>query len=145
MPINVELLQRIQGQIRSDPASLYMAEYQCGTACCIAGWALQLSGEEVYGPAGLPGLRAADLLGLDPLQARNLFLVENWPVDLHNRYYAPHGGFVDTLRARAVIACELIDRVIASAAAPVVDGTTWKLIVKDAASDEVVREVELCL
>lgn len=47
--MNIPLLRRIQRQIKSSPEKLRMNKYAtrikgCGTAYCIAGWALKLSG-----------------------------------------------------------------------------------------------------
>ena len=50
-----------------------MRKWDCGSTACIAGWALRLSGYTREGVYSSPS-NAARLLGIQPKQAKQLFL-----------------------------------------------------------------------
>lgn len=126
--LNVKLLRRIKRHILTEPRRLVMADVKvkgkpgdrfksdnggtqilpdCGTAACIAGWALMISGKRVIeGSANL--YRAAKLLSLpEDFRSNNLFIVEYWPHRLRRRYLD-----ADAPEARAKIAADRIEHLI---------------------------------
>ncbi|AMS02634.1 hypothetical protein BJD55_gp132 [Gordonia phage Yvonnetastic] len=91
MALNVELAERILEQVTKHPEhhdqGIWGTKDDCGTNLCIAGWALVLSGQDAWDPAGITGaliLRpkgggsvrqtAQELLGLGYYAANRLFL-----------------------------------------------------------------------
>jgi hypothetical protein len=84
--VNGKLLQRIKKHILEDPKRLDMGMFlarkeqhpgaykypACGTVGCIAGWACVLSKENLTRSDEIEQ-RAAELLGLTPIQAARLF------------------------------------------------------------------------
>lgn len=107
MAINVELFERVIAAIDNEPERLGMSHYflrkegeECGTACCIAGWACILSGavptnfedigdreEESYLVKTAQGERVfavalgRESLGLSGDQANDLFHCSEWSRD----------------------------------------------------------------
>ncbi len=98
MRLNTELLLKIKQYILLEPRRCNMsawmckrdmkslwehygqAEPPCGTVGCIAGWALMLTNEEVYGQHLCIAERAASALGLSYEKADRLFLpYSRWP------------------------------------------------------------------
>lgn len=100
--MNIELLNKICDTLRDDKNPFDMgcfferdnkavcprcAQDYCGTACCIAGYALKLQ----Y-PNGLSGMDmsfvklAARALLISNNQAFNLFFTENWPENFREIY-----------------------------------------------------------
>jgi hypothetical protein len=94
--MKVKLLRKVKKHILEEPKRLFMAWYvvrkgddasvirgmrddrfaDCGTAACIAGWTLILSGEDTpYSRSAA----AAKLLGIDHNLAANLFEPSLWP------------------------------------------------------------------
>lgn len=117
MPVNINLLRRIQQQIQESPNTFNMDYWECGTTCCIGGWALRLAGEQFNWFDQDIQRRAAEGLGLTPRQAQMLFHVAHWPKDLRYRHYRawlspPHFR----VRLQADIASERIERLIAEIA-----------------------------
>lgn len=100
--INVPLLRKIQKAIMASPGQLYMGDWfvsepdyipKCGTAACIAGWAITLSmgvspleakvrweSEHYQGPT------PEELLGLTDEQAYALFYASHWPAPFLEDY-----------------------------------------------------------
>lgn len=135
--MNVRLLRRVKKHILEEPARLRMDLVQlhqkpgkiedlswghgesrynepskqripdCGTIGCIGGWALVLEGIKYSSPAtGLE--RAESILGIRSAEAaRELFYVENWPLDLRHAYYE-----AKTKKRRAEIVAERIEQFI---------------------------------
>lgn len=114
--MNVELLKRVAEVIVARPSDfqmrfvatdanmgseplwgeedrlLFSPEESCGTACCIAGWTIALSGDgdpnNVDGSSGVKGMRiASELLNIDASQANRLFVDYNWPRDNYRLPY----------------------------------------------------------
>jgi hypothetical protein len=118
--MNVELLQQVKQVILADPDSFRMDTWTCGTAHCIAGWALLLRDIPIVGGPSLskqrtvsdehPGDVAAELLGLSDDEQLSLFNCYHWPVEFHARYRESPDR-----RARAQVAAERIDHFIATA------------------------------
>lgn len=118
--MNIELLRRIKQQILQNP-ELYDQDSwvnvhrktECGTACCIAGWACQLDDIrkfkslineiESYKTPGF-SIRgtARNLLDLTQNQDTELFIY--WPASYKKRYI-----YANNARERAAIGAEYID------------------------------------
>lgn len=99
--MNKELLLKVKEQILKEPKQFNMDNWftrapgvpNCGTACCIAGWALTLN---MAVSPNVARLSTADLLSseiecaaaelLDTSDAHKLFYVCNWPLELRHRY-----------------------------------------------------------
>jgi hypothetical protein len=128
--MNKKLLQQIQQDILRHPERFGMSDWakktDCGTVCCIGGWALaekgwkfkkQSDGWVVYiSPKGSvknsddgfdPQNAAADALRLSIEQASKLFYEENWPIDFYNLF-----NDASTPLARAAVAVARIDHFI---------------------------------
>jgi len=124
--MNVDLLNRIKERILGEPRQFliegwnqadkiwngetYIDIPNCGTACCIAGWATCLSRGE--NPSILNSIPNTGMLGRIALdlsieQAEELFYIDNWPAEFRNAYYRT----VD-LTEKAKIACQRIDNFI---------------------------------
>lgn len=110
--MNIELLEKVKSAILAEPQHFRMDTWTCGTAHCIAGWALKLEGVPIVNPeAGAPSQRTAN--GNEPdieasslldLPHHGLFHVEEWPYELRERYDA-----AEDFATRAAIAAEAID------------------------------------
>lgn len=75
--MNIKLIKKVYRAIKEAPAEkTNMHEWRCGTAFCIGGWALHLSGKYVY----LEGNdnEASALLELTPMQSAKLFYTVGW-------------------------------------------------------------------
>jgi hypothetical protein len=120
--VNIALLEDIKAHILAEPDAFRMDTWTCGTAHCIAGWALVLTGNKVVNPDSNPGVQhtkdgrypsdvACEVLGLIRSNDEDgrLFFEYNWPGDLPDRYDA-----ADTRSERAQIAAERIDLFIAT-------------------------------
>jgi hypothetical protein len=119
--MNVELLRRIQTQIREHPETFRMDDWNCGTAMCIAGHAVSLSGFKwaksgkrlvpqegsVFWSAHGLGRK---LLGLDDNDqaADRLFYTPNWPEQFFLAFCDSLSSYPESAR----IACERIDHFI---------------------------------
>lgn len=123
--MNIELLRKIKAEIVAEPDAFRMDVWTCGTAHCIAGWAIQLSGLmfdpviEEERPADTVGGRsamdvAAELLHISDDEAMALFLVSGWPDDTSAAYDAIPDELPDARQRRAAIAADLIDAAITS-------------------------------
>ena len=91
MPVNVDLLLKVRDHILADPEHFLMRSFvektDCGTACCIAGWAVALSD-----PGGTDVLldwdntriydSAVNLLGVSD----GLFFTAAWPSQFSSAY-----------------------------------------------------------
>lgn len=131
--MNVELLETIKARILAEPDAFRMDQWTCGTAHCIAGWALKLSGVDLTNPGGFPweqltvggeepSAAAAKVLDLSteedaewdtqPSEAGRLFHVSSWPSAFEDRYCD-----AEERAARAQIAAERIDHFIATGGA----------------------------
>jgi hypothetical protein len=84
MAFNRELADRIIEQIETHPEQWDQGNWstfssECGTVCCVAGWACELSGIQTIPWSGVTTLEgrikdtARHLLGLDVYQADSLF------------------------------------------------------------------------
>lgn len=121
--INVRLLRRIQKQIAKEPKQFRMDRYfqhypgsipNCGTACCIGGWAITLGGkfktpEQARMEASDVHWSAKDALGLTIFQAARLFHLSNWPEPFRHEFFDAR-----TLTQKAKVAIARIDRFIAT-------------------------------
>jgi len=163
MGMNIELLLQIKERILAEPAQFVMGDVflsdvgrayedrgdirresipHCGTAACIAGWAIALHEQtdpktartlmrKRTGPgsAATWDALAVSVLGLTPSarwadggkgggQRDALFFVSGWPRDLQERWDEAADGAEDdpqaALETRAQIAAERIDRFIAA-------------------------------
>ena len=104
--MNVKLLKWISNQIEKEPESFEMAGVistnSCGTACCIAGWALvknfskrmhskidpkRVTRSKEFNSIKFDWeLKASVILELDVYQANRLFFTYNWPERFHSNY-----------------------------------------------------------
>lgn len=109
--LNVPLLRKIKDQITAHPNDFYMCSWKCGTACCIGGWALTLSGVDFRDEDAELEELASLALGLTKGQANGLFYANCWPKDLRARYYQSSNE-PNWEERQAAIACERIDRLI---------------------------------
>ena len=113
--MNVALLREVKAHILADPDSFRMDQWSCGTAHCIAGWALLLSGVPIDVEAGLtvsdefPSIVAREVLQIDGKQGHRLFHEPAWPIDFFERHFNAR-----TRRKRAEIAAKRIDHFIAT-------------------------------
>ena len=136
--MNIKLLRKVQAAIKQRPKQFQMSNWfshwldatrnnnylhagGCGTAACIAGWALHLSGKSRqvdttarrYDTVDYIDMIAVagDVLGLSGSEAggpaRNLFMVEYWPSEFRARWER-----VSTPVAQAKIAIARIDHFI---------------------------------
>lgn len=139
--MNVDLLIRVRYKILDEPRQFVMQRFfatsmridsdsetpeglrdisrevpNCGTAACIAGWALTLSRTESHRPIDAAEyymyrthLPARVELGLTSLQAQRLFYVTGWPWEFQKRWEETR----DVVE-RARIAADRIDHFIAT-------------------------------
>lgn len=124
--LNVKLLRRIQEHITKEPKRLFMAWYitkgepgalfagdedkpaqlpPCGTAACIAGWAILLSDKELEAERNGFSSTAGPLLGIE--DTGSVFLADEWPHPFRERYRK-----AVTRKARAKIAVARIEHLI---------------------------------
>jgi len=81
--LNVALLEKIRDHILAEPNGFYMQDWECGTTCCIGGWAVKLSGQEWNRRTTEP----ENLLGLSNWkQELSLFYTTNWPKKYEKAY-----------------------------------------------------------
>ena len=92
MTYNLDLMRAVREQITKHPETHDQTSWgertECGTTHCIAGWACALSGDAFEWAADAPGVdlallvtaprahvdvRAAELLGLDSIEAGDVF------------------------------------------------------------------------
>lgn len=123
--LNVRLIRKIQKHIMAEPRRLLMRSVKlyalgpndsyvaddfetkvpypdCGTAQCIAGWALTLSGRRLDTDMS----KAARLLNLDAPTGR-VFAVCMWPYQFISQY-----SKAKTPLARAKVACKRLDYLV---------------------------------
>ena len=121
--MNKKLLRDIKAHILAEPDAFRMDTYSCGTAHCIAGWAVHLHGMTVSNTDSAPSLQrvngrpvgdvAAELLEITPSEAVGLFNIEDWPehfVDAYDRVSDEHSAHPRA--ERAAVAASLIDDVL---------------------------------
>lgn len=99
--MNTDLLLKVKEQILREPKQFIMSHYfqdanqfgdtppNCGTAACIAGWALSIAGNVTPKEEARRGsyhLRARTLLDLDYDHAEELFDTAYWPTTFRSRY-----------------------------------------------------------
>lgn len=125
--MNVRLLRRVQKKILKEPEQFLMERWyehnpetvpNCGTAACIAGWAVALerrltpeqARKKIYNPGTISDFidYAASLLNIGRRDAEALFSRDAWPDDLNSEYNKNRNNH----KARARIAAERIDRFI---------------------------------
>lgn len=103
MKLNVKLLRQIQRRIKQEPRQFLMHSYfwvapripNCGTAACIAGWAVTLTRTKSHKPADAVLKRNAGLLdvwdvaqkelGMTDGLSETLFNEESWPSQFKRR------------------------------------------------------------
>jgi hypothetical protein len=135
--LNVKLLRKIQRHILAEPKRFIMDTWirrgdpfedlmmpdaglpsivlpACGTAACIGGWALQLSGKRIATNTPV-AKRAKAILGITPQNDDDswpedrLFITDNWPSEFYIRFEESQDP-----QERAQIACARIDHFIAT-------------------------------
>lgn len=119
--LNVRLLRRIQKQILKEPKQFDMSWWytpgegvpNCGTAACIAGWAVALDkkinpreAHRLMGASIIPS-RAENLLKLSDCQARALFFTSYWPKEFKWKF-----NNAKTSRQEAKVAVARIEHLI---------------------------------
>ena len=127
--LNVELLRKVQAQILKEPRQFLMELFfysgpryrdlgpeevipNCGTAACIAGWAIaidrQMTPKEAHEATryeeGDDTRRGAEALRISRKQAETLFFTEYWPGEFRDRYEDDQRP-----EARAKVAADYID------------------------------------
>lgn len=121
--MNIELLEKIKKQILEEPRQFIMTSFfvknhpldrekipNCGTAACIAGWALAISSnknpkqcyDSITPPIALSTPSQAQTL-LD-IPNGNLFYVDGWPFEFQKEWY-----FICNKQERAKVAVRVID------------------------------------
>lgn len=128
--MNTKLLLRVKNRILKEPAQFIMADGistragdgdlprkipNCGTACCIAGWAVTLAAKKLPKNIkskswfGYVEKRAQNILELNAYQRAGLFYLTHWPLHYRTAWKA-----ASTLEGRAQIAADRIDHFIAT-------------------------------
>lgn len=135
--MNVKLLEKVKAAILAEPAQFLMTTWfadsdddysyrpydrarkvpNCGTAACIAGWALTIgrryrnprNAASRLGREGSIGLDAARAIGVPYRFAQMLFIVSYWPHAFKERW-----SMASTPLQRARVAAQRIDRFIAT-------------------------------
>lgn len=129
MIVNIKRLREIKKQILAEPSQFDMTVYfsakptsTCGTASCIAGWALWLYAKNFQKSLKINVLGhlysdypehisfknlAAKLLGLTYLQAERIFFSNQWPLKFYRKY-----RLALTDEDKAKVAAEYIDYLI---------------------------------
>lgn len=111
--MKIRALRKIQEQILAEPTSLYMQDYFCGTAACIAGHAVLNAGWKPHTSTGTCAKDneihcvwdvAREVLDLTERQAERLFITLGWPENFDERYCS-----AKTAEVRAKVAAERID------------------------------------
>lgn len=118
--MNVKLLRKVKKHILEEPKRLYMRSYvrkrgegiglitsdthrrrafpRCGTAACIAGWSLILSGKEIDSTQGYR-VEACELIGIPVDKSYRLFDPDGWPAKF--REGAKDDGKTETAKVAA--------------------------------------------
>jgi hypothetical protein len=168
--LNKKLLMEIRDHVLEEPRRLVMWNWRidsdgpgdtyeddnamevefpsCNTAACIGGWACILSKVE---SANLNyAATARELLGLDDVQAGNLFSYAAWPQPFSDQYTE-----ASTPQARALVAANFLEKVIESDGAILYDTArsfplvlsrclaAWLNLYIDSASREILRLLEV--
>lgn len=108
--MNKPLLREVKAAILAQPDAFRMDTWSCGTAHCIAGWALLLRDIPLVADGWLTaseeptGDVAQELLEITRLQRYALFSNHRWPYSFQRRYLC-----AETHRERAQVAAERID------------------------------------
>lgn len=93
--MNKELMLKIADHIEAHPEMYDQAEL-CGTPCCIAGWAVRLSGLPVPSDGYIAWSSAEALLEIPPRVGNVLFSATpdaHWPEPFAGRWCDYDGGF----------------------------------------------------
>lgn len=130
--MNIELLLKVKEQILREPRQFNMEHYfftyeegyepdteeekipNCGTAACIAGWAIAIAYQQNPREANqnlnsYAGPIARDLLELHYMQSERLFHTCDWPKRFKDEYFS-----ANTNQERAEVAARRIDHFIAT-------------------------------
>lgn len=132
MPLNVELLRKVQKEITEEPKRLNMSSWlvhydpkdlhhydekyrnqipSCNTVGCIAGWTKEIASREgIEMPTFGVCLNACYLLNISEDEALTLFYADEWPISLRDRYIIADENHDYTERAK--VTCEAIDAFI---------------------------------
>lgn len=142
--MNLDLFQRLRQHVIDHPLELHMARWKstqsrvspCGTTCCLAGRAIELSEDSVERcrqDNRSESNTASTYLGIYPAEGWDLFHVDEWPDDLRLEYERLEGmsmltGLPGKLRRRmslrrvaelqAALAVQVLDRFIAKKSGP---------------------------
>lgn len=125
-PVNVELFQRVKEKILQAPEQFDMGGWgwpqddaapECGTVCCIGGWAMLLAypddktlqldlarGNFTYNNILDPLKVRVPALGEPSGCASRIFYTNNWPTDFRRRYV-----YAQSPQERAQAAADYID------------------------------------
>lgn len=123
--MNVELLKKVKAAILAEPRQFVMSTWftrldpnipNCGTAACIAGWALAIAWRETPATARHRtdhrdfevDIAARHVLGLNECEASDLFFTLSWP----NQFRHAWEAVTDNPEKRARVAADYIDYVI---------------------------------
>ncbi len=138
MPLNVKLLRKVKAQILKEPAQFAMTKWftrdiaqanefaevldirrrvipNCGTAACIAGWAVAIhkeSNPELVARSYYMPYDANDALDLDDDNSHLLYHVARWPRKFLERWRRAR-----SMAARARVAADRIEHFIATGGA----------------------------
>jgi hypothetical protein len=122
--MNVKLLQDIKAHIVAEPDAFRMDVWSCGTAHCIAGWAVRLNDLKIEDLSlAVQDQRvndrpvnqvAAELLDLTEWKANALFNVSEWPEEQREAYDDIGDSDPNARAKRAALAAEVIDLAIAN-------------------------------
>lgn len=108
--MNTKLLRRVRAKILRNPKELNMGRFFCGSAACIAGWAICLSDKKSPRTArakehGVIDHKASMLLGISWIDdSAKLFFVSHWPRKFSRAYDSARSH-----TARAKVAAKRID------------------------------------
>jgi hypothetical protein len=123
--MNIKLLNQIKEAITNEPRQFVMENFfyvdehipNCGTACCIAGWAIAIHNN--CNPVTAHSIaakklnyydaQAEEILNIPIDLGRSLFYIERWPMQFNYRW-----RFATDAVERAKIACDRIDHFIAT-------------------------------
>lgn len=118
--MNVQLLREIQVEILAKPDAFRMDVWTCGTAHCIAGWALHLTGQRIADMRAPTALQttedgrlvqhaACDALQIDEDEGGVLFNTCKWPDYFRNELEDDDGDPISDRQKLAKVAAERID------------------------------------
>lgn len=125
MGLNKQLIEQVRDHVLAEPRRYDQGTFgesvpvdisPCGTQACLAGWAVMMAGrmtlpEIIRSDSGVVMSEAALAMGLDDLQAENLF-GWNWPEPFAQEY--SNADAYEDSAARARVAGDLLNAVIAT-------------------------------